>query len=115
MRKSKTSFILAVIFLYFLVLSLSCKDDKTVNQNTEEFQFPKIDWIDQSVYNQIKETCRTYWDLNQMIAKTFEIRKDSMEYTIQCDGYLKGNLYIFAIRVDKNGNWLNDGRTLKNP
>ncbi len=65
----------AVIFIGFLILCLSFKDEKNIIQNTEKFRFPKIDWIDPATYNQIKETCRTYWDLNNMIADTFEIKK----------------------------------------
>ena len=88
----------------------------TMPQKTEEpalFQFPEINSIDSAIYDEIKETCRTYWDLNEMIKDTFEIRKDKTEYSIHCDGYSEGKLYHFVIRVDKNGKWINDGRSLK--
>ena len=88
----------------------------TIPQKTGEpalFQFPEINSIDSAIYYEIKKTCRTYWDLDEMIKDTFEIRKDDTEYSIHCDGYSEGKLYHFVIRVDKNGKWINDGRSLK--
>jgi len=117
MRKSKTTLILTVILLNFSIFCLSCQDEKTIPHKTEEtalFQFPEINSIDSVIYDEIKETCRTYWDLNEMTKDSFEIRKDKMEYLIHCDGYSEGKFYHFVIRVDKNGKWINDGRSLKN-
>jgi hypothetical protein len=48
-----------------------------------------------------------------MIDSTFNIIQDGNEYLILCDGFLDEKLYLFLIRTDKNGNWINDGRTLK--
>ena len=94
MRILNTTLIFAIIIVGFSSLCLSCKD---IIKNSEEFQFPKIDWIDPAVYNQIKETCRTYWDLNNMIADTFEIKKlERIGYTIHCDGYSEGSFIILA-------------------
>lgn len=113
MRILKTTLIFAIIIVGFSFLCLSCKAPV---KSSEEFQFPKIDWIDLAAYNQIKETCRTYWDLNNMIADAFEIKKkERIGYVIDCDGYLEGKLYHFGILVDKNGKWLNGWYTLKSP
>lgn len=104
--------------IFFILISLfffSCQNEKSITQISEEFVFPEIKWLDPEIYNQIKKTCRTYWDLNSMIDDTFEIRVHEMEYTIQCEGYSEGLLYVFVINVDERGNWINDGRTLKTP
>jgi hypothetical protein len=113
---SKTILILTVIFVGFSIFCISCQGEKTIPQKTEEpalFQFPEISSIDSAIYDEIKETCRTYWNLDEMIKDTFEIRKDKTEYSIHCDGYSEGELYHFVVRVDKNGKWINDGRSLK--
>jgi len=115
-KKSITSLILTIVFVSFAILYPSCQSEKTTRQKTEEsalFQFPEISSIDSAIYDEIKKTCRTYWDLDEMIKDTFEIRKDDTEYSIHCDGYSEGKLYHFVIRVDKNGKWINDGRSLK--
>jgi len=113
MRALKMNLIFAIIIVGFSLLCLSCKD---IVKNSEEFQFPNIDWIDPTVYNEIKKTCRAYWDLNNMIEDTFEIKiKEGIGYVIDCDGYLEEMLYRFSILVDESGKWINDGRTLKNP
>ena len=116
MRKSKTTVILTVILVSFSILCLSCQGEKTIPQKTEEsalLQFPEISSIDSAIYDEIKKTCRTYWNVDEMIKDTFEIRKNDTEYSIHCDGYSEGKLYHFVIRVDKNGKWINDGRSLK--
>ena len=118
MKKSTIILNISLIFLFFLNLCLLSQCEKNVIQKSEEpstFHFPEIDFIDSDVYDEIKKTCRTYWDLTKMIDDTFEITKDVDEYSINCDGYSEGKLYHFVIRVDKNGKWINDGRTLKNP
>lgn len=113
MKTLKIVPIFPILILAFSFSYLSCKAPV---KSSEDFQFPKIDWLDPPVYKQVKETCRTWWDLNNMIADTFEIKiKEGIGYVIDCDGYLEGKLYRFGILVDENGKWLNGGRTLKNP
>ena len=110
--------LLFLIFLFLLNLCLLSQCEKDVTNKSDElstFNFPEIDFIDSDVYAEIKETCRTYWDLSKMIDDTFEIKKYEDEYSIHCDGYSEGKLYHFVIRVDKNGKWINDGRSLKIP
>lgn len=102
--------------IFFLIISLSlfiqCNSDKeTADQ--PDFTFPEIDNIDSQVYDEMKLTCETYWDLSIMIDSTFEIIKDGEEYAIHCDGIIDGVLYQFVIRVDKEGRWINDGRAIK--
>ena len=45
----------------------------------------------------------------------FEAIPDRDGYLIKCDGIEDDELYHFVIRVDSNGNWINDGRTKKTP
>jgi len=99
--------------LIIILLSIAC--DKSTTNNTDgndEFNFPKINSIDSNVYDEIKITCEKYWDLNNMEDSTFEIYQDGDEYSVECEGYFEDQLYHFVIRVDKNGKWINDGRTL---
>jgi hypothetical protein len=115
MKKVKITIVAAFIFISFF---LSCQSEKALNQKSEEFsifQFPIIEWIDSTIYNEIKQTCRVYWDLNKMIDATFEIIKGETEYSIQCDGYVEGKLFHFVIITDENGKWINDGRSISNP
>lgn len=99
------------LILISIVLFASCETDRGLNRK-EGFNFPPIDSIDSQVYNQIKSTCETYWDLDTMIASTFQIIKDGDEYSVECDGYIDAQLYHFVIRTNQNGNWINDGRTI---
>ncbi len=77
------------------------------------FTFPEITNIDSSVYDEIKITCKKCWDLDKMIDSTFEIRVAGDEYVIQCEGYSENQIYIFWIRVDSNGKWINNGMQQK--
>ena len=105
-----------LVFVFiFLLLCLSCNDEKTITEPTYQFQFPDISSINTNVYAEIKKTCNERWDLDQMNEDTFEIIKDNDEYVINCDGYIESALYKFTIRTDKNGKWINDGCSLKNP
>ena len=117
MKKSKILLNISLIFLFLLNLFLFIQCDKNAIQKSDEptFNFPEIDFIDSDVYAEIKETCRTYWDLSKMIDDTFEIKKAGDEYSVHCDGNSEGKLYHFIIRVDKDGKWINDGRSLKVP
>jgi hypothetical protein len=90
---------------------MECEIDQN-SDNKQEFNFPEIDYIDLPVYNEIKRTCETYWDLSHMIDSTFKIIEDRNEYLVECDGYLKGQLIHFVIRTDENGKWINDGRSV---
>ena len=103
--KNKMISLLIVISLIFV----QC--DKENNDDTM-FNFPLIENIDTQVYDEIKKTCETYWDLNIMIDTTFEIISDGDEFSVHCDGNLGGHLYHFVIRTDKYGKWINDGRTI---
>ena len=72
----KTILNTSLIFLFFLILCFSIQCDKKGIQKSEEpstFHFPEIDFIDPDVYDEIKKTCRTYWDLSKMIDSTFNI------------------------------------------
>lgn len=105
-----------IFFILIYIFFFSCQNEKSITQISEEFVFPEINWLDSEVYNQIKKTCRTYWDLNSMIDDTFEIKiKEGIGYVIDCDGYFEGELYHFGILVDENGRWINGGCTLKTP
>lgn len=106
--------IFTLIFGIIFIGCLYCHCKKTITNNYEHFQFPDIDYIDPAVYAEIKETCRTYWNLENMIDDTFEIIQYGDEYTVHCDGYSYGKLYQFAIRVDESGKWINDFMSLKN-
>jgi hypothetical protein len=113
MKKSKLNFSLLFLFIFYLCIFYQCEKNNKKADEQFVFNFPKIDNVDSIVYNEIKKTCETYWDLSKMIATTFEVVKEGEEYVIQCDGYLDGQLYRFVIRVDKNGKWINDGRSIK--
>jgi len=113
MKVLKIVLIFLILIIAFSFSYLSCKAPV---KSSEDFQFPKIDWIDPAVYNEIKKTCRTWWDLNNMIADTFEIKiKEGIGYVIDCDGYFEGELYHFGILADKNGKWQNGWMNPKNP
>lgn len=113
MRTPKQILFFQILILAFSLAYLSCKAPV---KNEEEFQFPKIDWIDPTVYNEIKKTCRSRWDLNNMIDDSFEVRKkEGIGYVIECDGYFEGTIWRFYILVDENGQWLNNGIALNNP
>jgi hypothetical protein len=71
-----------------------------------------MDQIDSQVYSVIRKTCGIYWDLSTMIDSTFEILIYPDGYAIQCDGTINEQLYQFVIRVDKEGKWINDGRSI---
>jgi hypothetical protein len=110
----KHSFYCLIILIGILNLNLfvRCQKDTEESKNSK-FNFPEITNIDSSVYNEIKKTCEKYWDLDKMIDTTFKIIAEGDEYVVQCEGYLDGKLYLFIIRVDKNGKWINDGRSPK--
>lgn len=46
-----------------------------------------------------------------MTDTTFEIINYGDKYTSQCNGFINEKLYHFVIRADKDGKWINDGRT----
>lgn len=112
MNKYLFNSIIIPISILSLSLFAQCQKDNEESKNSV-FNFPEITNIDSSVYNEIKLTCEKYWDLDKMIDSTFEIKAEGDEYIIQCEGYLDNQLYVFVIRVDKNGRWINDGRSLK--
>ena len=109
----KLRLILLCCFFLSAFLIIQCDKNDLKKDKISDFNFPELNNIDQDVYNTIKQTCAIYWDLNEMIDGTFKIIKDNNEYAVHCDGYLDGELYEFVIRVDKNGEWINDGRSLK--
>jgi hypothetical protein len=111
MKKYRLGILLIILLSFTICLFYQC--DKKEKEEQSNFRFPKTDTLDAQVYNQIKITCEIYWDLSKMIDSTFEIIKDGDEYIIQCDGIIEGQLYRFVIRVDKNGKWINDGRSKK--
>jgi len=97
---------LLVITSFFYTACDKEKEDNII------FNFTSSENIDSKVYEQIKNTCETYWDLENMIDSTFEIISDGDEYSVHCDGMLDGKLYHFVIRMDSNGNWINNGRSI---
>lgn len=104
-----------LVLFFFLSLFCQCERSNLESDKYSIFNFPEIDNIESSVYNEIKITCETYWNLSDMIDTTFEIITYRDEYAVHCDGYLDGELYQFVIRVDKNGKWINDGYSIKVP
>lgn len=103
---------LLLIYIFSVGIFGQCQKNNDESNNSD-FNFPEITNIDSSVYNEIKITCETYWDLSKMIDTTFQIKVEGDEYVVQCEGYIEDLRYIFVIRVDKNGQWINDGRILK--
>ena len=101
------------LFMIIVFCILSCIREKDAMGISKAFHFPDRYNSNQTVYNQIKQTCAERWDLSQMIDNTFEIIQDNDEYLLHCDGYSEGKLYHFVIRVDKYGIWINDGKSLK--
>ena len=77
--------------------------------------FPDVPSIDRTVYDNIKQTCGERWQLDKMKMDTFELIPDRDGYVVKCDGIEDDELYHYVIRVDTNGNWINDGRTKKTP
>jgi hypothetical protein len=110
MKKKILNKIPILIGFLSVFLFAQCQKDKEPNSS---FTFPEITNIDPSVYNEIKITCEKRWDLNKMIDSTFKIVADGDEYSVRCEGYIENQIYIFEIRVDSNGKWINDGYTLK--
>jgi hypothetical protein len=94
-----------------MVLFCQCENN-TDSDDQSIFIFPEIENIGTSIYDEIKKTCETYWDLSRMFDTTFEIINNSNEYLINCEGKIDGVLYQFFIRVDKYGKWINDGRLI---
>ena len=78
-------------------------------------KFPALPSVDKTVYDNIKKTCGERWQLEKMKMDTFEVILDKDGYLVKCDGIEGGELYHYVIRVDSNGNWINDGRTKKTP
>ena len=115
--------IILTLFLVTSVLFLSgCqaqnqKEEKATIPKTAEkvFQFPPAWSIDSGVYKNIRQTCGKYWQLQNMHPDTFKIVRYKDEYAVHCDGFIEGELYHCVIRVDANGNWINHGRSKKNP
>ena len=77
--------------------------------------FPALPSIDNTVYAQIKKTCGARWQLENMKMETFTVAPDRDEYLVKCDGVVDGDIYRCTIRVDGDGNWINDGRTKNTP
>jgi hypothetical protein len=77
--------------------------------------FPDLPSVDKTVYDNIKKTCGERWQLERMNMDTFEVIPEEDGYLVKCDGIEGGELYHYVIRVDSNGNWINDGRTKKTP
>ena len=77
--------------------------------------FPNLPLVDKTVYDNIKKTCGERWQLEKMKMDTFEVIPDRDGYLVKCDGIEDDELYHFVIRVDSNGNWINDGRTKQTP
>lgn len=86
-----------------LSIAISCEKET-------EFKFPNLKYLDSDVYVEIKKTCEAHWDLSNMIDSTFEVIPDRDEYSVLCDGFIDNILYHCWIRVDKYGQWINDGR-----
>ena len=107
----KTLFKISLISLLLVSTFLFVKCDKD-DEDAVTFCFPSIENINTEVYNEIKKTCETYWDLNIMIDTTFEIIGDGDEFSVHCDGIIDGQFYHFVIRTDKYGKWINDGRSI---
>ena len=78
-------------------------------------EFPVLPSIDNAVYTQIKKTCGERWQLENMNMDTFTVVPDRGEYLVKCDGVVDGEIYHCTIRVDGDGNWINDGRTKNTP
>ncbi len=78
-------------------------------------EFPALPSIDNTVYAQIKKTCGVRWQLENMKMDTFTVVPDRDKYLVKCDGVEDGEIYRCTIRVDGDGNWINDGRTKKTP
>lgn len=97
--------LLIIIFFTFIKCDKENEDDTT-------FSFPSTDNIEPHVYEEIKKTCATYWDLDKMIDSTCEIISDGNEFSVHCDGILDGQLYHFVIQTDSDGKWINDGRSI---
>jgi len=79
----------------------------------EGIVFPDLPALDRTVYKNIKKTCRERWRLDNMKMNTFSITADRDEYLVKCDGFVDEELCRCTIRVDRNGNWINDGRGRK--
>ncbi|HAH26273.1 MAG TPA: hypothetical protein DCL77_21325 [Prolixibacteraceae bacterium] len=97
-----------IVLISFLGLFSHC-DKKEVVQPTQ-FNFPVNQTIDAGLYAEIKKTCQSHWDMNQMIDTSFRVEKDGLEYVIRCDGYLNGGYYNFEILADENGKWISDSQ-----
>ncbi len=77
--------------------------------------FPEMLAMPDPQRENIRQTCRERWPIENMNLKTFRVRPDRDEFVVQCDGTFDGTLYQCVIRTDKNGHWINDGRTKKEP
>lgn len=110
--KMKNTLLNSMIIPLLVVTSfIFIKCDKE-NETDTTFIFPVIEYIDSLVYEEIKQTCEKYWDLNNMIDSTFEIISDADEFSVHCDGLIENQLYHFVIRTDSKGKWINDGRSI---
>jgi hypothetical protein len=98
------------LLIFASCLFIQC--DENANPADDVFNFPRIDYIDAHVYRAIKNTCRTRWDLSQMIDSTFQIIDYEDEFSVHCDGISDEQLYHFVIRTDKDGEWINDNKTV---
>ena len=77
--------------------------------------FPDLPAVDRTVYENIKKTCGERWRLENMKMDTFTVIRDRNEYSVKCDSVEDGELYRRTIRVDGDGNWINDGRSKRTP
>lgn len=77
--------------------------------------FPALPGIDPSAYENIRQTCAERWSMEDMQMETFSVRPDRDEYLVECDGLVEGELYRLVLRVDSQGEWINDGRRDRPP
>jgi len=77
--------------------------------------FPEIPSLDAALYDNIKKTCGEHWQLRNMKLDTLTVTPSRDEYSVRCEGIVDGEPYRCVIRVDHNGNWINDGRSKKAP
>ncbi len=103
----------SIILLMFLFSVGSLSQCHKNDDEFSDFTFPEISEIDSGVYEEIKNTCEEYWDLNNMIDSTFEVTVDFDEFIVKCEGYIDDILYVFYLRVDKDGKWINGWRSPK--
>jgi hypothetical protein len=77
--------------------------------------FPEMLAMPDPPRENIRQTCRERWPVGNMNLKTFQVRPDRDEFVVKCEGSFDGQRYLCVIRTDKNGHWINDGRTKVEP